>query len=189
MYKICCIDGNIGAGKSTVLDELENRGLQVFREKIEDWKWCLDNFYRDPKRWAFTLQVMILNSFSDQQDKISERCTNIVFIERSPISMWVFACVGCRRGYFSQGEMDLLGELTKKLGWNPDYTLYINTPVTECFNRIHQRNRSCEQNIDIEYLQDVENEYMTMQNRHLIEYTGSPGDVADRILKKLLEIV
>ena len=82
-----------------------------------------------------------------------------------------------------------LGENKKKLGWNPDYTLYINTPVTECFNRIHQRNRSCEQNIDIEYLQDVENEYMTMQNRHLIEYTGSPGDVADRILKKLLEIV
>ena len=56
--KIVSIDGNIGAGKSSTLKELKNLGYVVFPEDIYSWQPILNNFYSDPKRWAFTLQII-----------------------------------------------------------------------------------------------------------------------------------
>ena len=53
------IDGNIGVGKSTQLRLLEQVGYKVYREPIDDWS--LELFYKDQSRWAFLLQMQILN--------------------------------------------------------------------------------------------------------------------------------
>lgn len=182
---ICCIDGNIGAGKSTVLDEIENRGFYVFRENIEKWKWCLENFYRDPQRWAFTLQMAILNSSLDHIKQILNIDSPIVFVERSPVSALVFARVGLKRGYFSQDEMKLFEELNEKVGWYPDFVMILDTPVDECFRRMRERNRKCEDNIDKTYLQDLETEYQKLKKTHSLDYNGTKEDVANRILSFL----
>lgn len=181
MAKICCIDGNIGAGKSTVLDEIESRGFYVFREDIEKWKWCLDKFYDDPNRWAFTLQLAVLNSSYEQWKQISKLNAPFVFIERSPMSRLVFASVGYKRGYLSPDEVRLFKELNEKFGWSPDFIMVLNTPADECFRRIRARDRNCEQNIDISYLYDLENEYQNLKKTHILR-NGTPEDVADRIL-------
>ena len=52
------IDGNIGSGKTTQLGLLEKTGYTVRREAIQDWP--LEEFYKDPARWAFLLHTSIL---------------------------------------------------------------------------------------------------------------------------------
>ena len=42
--KILCIDGNIGAGKSSILVELKDMGYYVFPEDMKGWGSFLDNF-------------------------------------------------------------------------------------------------------------------------------------------------
>ena len=54
------IEGNIGAGKTTQLGLLESRGWNVRREAIDQWP--LEDFYKDPKRWAFLLHMKILQT-------------------------------------------------------------------------------------------------------------------------------
>ena len=50
------IDGNIGSGKTTQLDLLEQQGkYNIKKEPIE--KWPLDLYYSDPKRWGFLFLI------------------------------------------------------------------------------------------------------------------------------------
>ena len=60
--KIICIDGLIGAGKSTILEKLKKKGYYVFKENLDEWGYFLDLFYKNKPRWAFTLQIAILNN-------------------------------------------------------------------------------------------------------------------------------
>ena len=57
---IVVIDGNIGCGKSTVLDALSERGFLVHKEAIE--MWPLEKFYEDQSRWAFMMQIAVFDS-------------------------------------------------------------------------------------------------------------------------------
>lgn len=82
---IISLDGNIGAGKSSILKELKNIGYIIFPEDIDTWQPILDNFYNDPKRWSFTLQIAIINNLRDQYNQINEllQTNSFVFIEKS----------------------------------------------------------------------------------------------------------
>ena len=64
--KIVCIDGNIGAGKSSILGGIERYGIFCF----SCWVSFLDNVYADPKRWAFTFQITVLNGLCNQLSEI-----------------------------------------------------------------------------------------------------------------------
>jgi deoxyadenosine/deoxycytidine kinase len=65
------IDGNIGAGKTTQLNFLKNMGARVFKEPIEEWP--LKEFYEDPKRGIFPLQMAVLRTVCDQGARSSAR--------------------------------------------------------------------------------------------------------------------
>ena len=70
--KIVSIDGNIGAGKSTILAELNNMGYHVFPEDVESWGSFLEKLYVDPKRWAFTFQMRVIHSLYNQLTEIEK---------------------------------------------------------------------------------------------------------------------
>jgi hypothetical protein len=64
-----CVEGNVGAGKSTYLSMINDIGkcneIQVVQEPVEQWRNVngenlLERFYRDPKRYAFTFQQYVL---------------------------------------------------------------------------------------------------------------------------------
>lgn len=178
---ICCIDGNISAGKSSVLSEIERRGYYVFKEDIDSWKWALDNYYNDPERWGFTIQVAVLNSMMDQRAQILTLDTPFVFVERSPMSSMVFASVLAKRGYLNPDELALLKAFHAKISWKPDMTLLLDTPLTTCFKRMGTRGRDCEEKVDISYLQDVEDAYKCL-SPIMLDHSGTCADVADRVL-------
>jgi deoxyadenosine/deoxycytidine kinase len=49
--QIICIDGNIGVGKSSIIEKLKNLGFVSFHENLEYWGSLLDMFYENPQRW------------------------------------------------------------------------------------------------------------------------------------------
>jgi len=66
LRRVLSLEGNIGAGKSTLIRLLKARGLQAVEEPVARWQSVndgeggpnlLDKFYRDPTRWAFTFQT------------------------------------------------------------------------------------------------------------------------------------
>jgi len=154
--KIYCIDGNIGVGKSTLLEELRSRGYKIFTEDLAEWEWCLANYYVDGVRWAFTLQMAILSSMWRQFEQVQESNEDVVFVERSPKSNLVFIENAMANGLLSQQEFDLFKRYHSLYGWAPYRIVKLVAPVDVCLDRVHTRGRSCESGIDKGYLQALD---------------------------------
>lgn len=188
MGKIVCIDGNIGAGKSTLLEELANRGYYVFREDLGKWGFFLDKFYKDPKRWGFTLQIAIMNSLCDQFKEMTRLCqTNeFVFVERSPETSMIFGKNSYDLGYLSTEEFAVYQDCFNRFIWYPDVKFFIETDVDVCLGRIQKRGRDCEKNLEGDYLERICSGYKKMTFDEYFSGMDSPAKIADKIVNKLL---
>ena len=62
------LEGNIGVGKSTFLKLVKEHlpELKVLTEPVDNWnnliygQSLLENFYKQPKRWAYTLETLTM---------------------------------------------------------------------------------------------------------------------------------
>tara|TARA_Y100000389_G_C17463148_1_gene523323 strand:+ start:3202 stop:3750 length:549 start_codon:yes stop_codon:yes gene_type:complete len=156
------IGGSIGSGKSTVLARLAREGYTVFFEPIDQWKH-LSKFYQDRKRWGFTFQIEVLNSFS--------KCPNdgMVVCERSPWESYnIFSKMLVSNGEMNADEFELYGKLYDTLAWKPDLFIYLRTSPETCMARIRERDRHCESNINMEYLQYLNSMYEDVYNREYV---------------------
>lgn len=185
--KICCIDGNIGAGKTTILNELKLRGYPVFEEELKDWGELLNRFYFDQKRWMCTLQIAILHSMSKQYEKIQNHSSPIVFIERSPQSSMIFVKNGVNQGFLDNEEANVIKNIYNALYWKPDKVFYLNTDVDVCYERMKKRGRDCEKNVTKEYLKFIQTEYLSLYSNEnaVIIQNNNVEKLADQILEQL----
>ena len=133
---IISIEGNIGAGKSTVLKELAKKGYKVIQEPIVEWSY-LDKFYENPKKYALAFQVQILLSFT----KYSFPEDEIVIVERSPdTSRSVFAKMLAADGVLTDESIATYNTLYDQLNpWKPDLYIYLDCPIDVCLQRIRRR--------------------------------------------------
>jgi len=75
-----CLEGNIGSGKTTLVEKLCHAfpHIPVYPERVETWKF-LKLFYQNPAQYALTLQLEIMFSFAEAHANpgplISERST------------------------------------------------------------------------------------------------------------------
>ncbi|ASZ85098.1 118R [Cherax quadricarinatus iridovirus] len=188
MPQIYSVDGNIGAGKSTILSELKKRGYFVFEEDLICWGNLLDAFYENPSRWMFTFQVKILYSMVKQFEKVKNSKHDIVFIERSPKASCVFINVGKLNGFLNEDEMSTLKEIFSCLEWNQDFTYFVDTDTNLCVERIAKRKRECEKDISIEYLNQLDSEYKNIYNsENSLNIDGklTPSEIVDEIVKDI----
>jgi deoxyadenosine/deoxycytidine kinase len=176
MVIICCIDGNIAAGKTTLLDQLKNIGYQIFQEDLVDWGTLLDRFYTNKTRWMCTLQLSILHSMYSQFMKIknSSPQNSIIFVERCPKSSLIFVENGFREGFIDAEEKRLIMKMYDVLKWTPDVHFYINTSPQTCFERMKLRNRSCEKDVSRDYLEMIHNEYFKQMTSNTIVLNNNP---------------
>ena len=68
-FEIFSIEGNIGSGKSTIIERLKERYPQFIYlpEPVDEWNKIKDNsgvtilekFYNDKKRYSFSFQMMV----------------------------------------------------------------------------------------------------------------------------------
>ncbi|AGE55684.1 kinase protein [Acanthocystis turfacea Chlorella virus MN0810.1] len=174
------IEGLIGAGKSTVLTALKERGFKVIKEPVEKWTF-LQKFYDDPKKYSLALQTQILLTFAEQEIPGDD----IVFVERSPaVSRYVFANMLRSEGLLTDEAMNVYSELYTKLGlWKPDGYIYLDTPVDVCVER--QRARGDSYKITREYLTDLDkyyNIFFKYNTRDTVDSNRPVGDVITDVL-------
>jgi deoxyadenosine/deoxycytidine kinase len=165
------VEGNIGTGKSTLLELLETKfNSEVIKEPLEEWKETkgndnkniLDYFYKDQNRWAFTFQVNALitraKSIEPQQKK------NLRFVERSiHTDKNVFAQNSHQNGKINQVEMQLYNKyydwISNHFNIKPTGYIYLRADPEISFARINKRARREEDKIPIEYIQQIHDKH------------------------------
>jgi deoxyadenosine/deoxycytidine kinase len=143
---IVVIDGNIGCGKSSVLDGLAKNGYIVHKEPID--MWPLNEFYSDRRRWALTLQVAVFDSMKSC-DGVHERCP-----ESSFHVFWDML-----RTDVKPIEDSIVAGLYESIGWNPDIYVYLRSSPEKCFERIQARNQTGDTEVTLEYLKQLHQQY------------------------------
>lgn len=169
------IEGNIGAGKSTVLEHLETylfkacpnlHGKVLFlKEPLDIWEQfhdenghtILEKFYKNQKRYAFTFQVMAyITRLSLLKTAIKENPNvEIIIIERSLCAdKNIFMNMLHDDGIVETMEFSIYNKWYT--GFIEDYrvdaVIYMDSNPETCGLRINKRNRNGENGIPIEYL-------------------------------------
>lgn len=187
MTKIISIMGNIGSGKTTIVNELHNLySFPTIEEPLDEWKRWLDLFYTNPKQFAFSFQMKILYDYNIIKKKLEKIETCV--IERSPFeSKHIFAKALYKNGDMSEIEHELLTNYFDEYSWKPDVIIYLKLDPEKCLERIKLRNRACESGIQLAYLQSLHNNYeeLVSQSEHKIHVI----DVADNKINVILNQV
>lgn len=162
------LEGNIGAGKTTVGKTLAESGMFGFiEEPTAAWREdfavnMLDLFYSDTPRWAFTFQICTFVTRPKTWPEIFALTDhNKVVLERSIFcDRFVFAENCYRTGLMSLAEYQLYCGLWSFLVSNycdePDLILYLRTPAEVCLQRVRARGRAEERGVTLEYLLQLE---------------------------------
>jgi deoxyadenosine/deoxycytidine kinase len=150
---IITIDGNIGSGKTSVLNYLHKTyKIPIDLEPVDSWNSYLSKQY-DDKLDVFKFQVRIWLDRCWVQEK-SEKTT--VLMERSPYFIKnTFIKSAFDTEMISQHEYNILLDLHKKTDniWTSNTYIYLKSNPDNCYKRIKKRNRPSEKNITEEYIQ------------------------------------
>lgn len=189
MAYIVCIDGNIAAGKTTVLQEIERRGYKVYYEPFEDNPW-LPLYYKDPKKYALNTQLWFLSERFRQYKNADFSSSGIVFIERSMYTdRFIFVEMIRRQGNLSELEVETYRhhfEIYKNP--LPDLAITLSVPPDECLRRLRERNRGMESSVSLEYLSDLNAVYCEKYGRLGVKsinefYPYGPEKTAEMIIE------
>jgi len=178
MPSIISIEGNIGAGKSTLLKRLSDFFGQLMtsvQEPVDVWGPWLTKFYSDKKRYSFSFQSRVLLS----QIKLLDRSftSPLVLTERSPMTgIGVFGKMLLDSGDMEDIEYELLKELNSCKGWFPDHVIYLRTDPQVALERIKKRSRSCESDIPLSYLEDLDKYHIELFNNMKVHYIDANRD-------------
>jgi deoxyadenosine/deoxycytidine kinase len=148
------IDGNIGSGKTTQLNLLERAGWFVKREPLD--KWPLELFYKDMSRWAFLLQIRILQTIRKEPRDITvyERCllsTRHVFWEHL-----------LKKKLVTDEENTAYESCYERYKWYPDVYIFLAKKPELAYEHIQTRGQVGDCGVTLEYLQDLDVLYKDM---------------------------
>jgi len=152
---IITIDGNIGCGKSTILNYLHKKyKLAIDLEPVEKWKVFLENIYNNKTNFFnFQLRVWLDRSWiQEKEDKI------LILMERSPFFIKnTFISSSYKNKYINESEYNILMELYNKTDniWNCNRYIYLQSEPEKCMKRIKMRGRECEKNITLDYITEL----------------------------------
>lgn len=160
------IDANIGAGKTTIIQKLNQElRIPIFLEPVNEWKELLNLYYNDQNRWAFTLNTKVLLSFN----KWKNNNYNAIY-ERSALSCKnIFAKLNYEDNNINEEEMNIFNELYDNFNIKPHIFIYLKTDPNIAYERIIKRSRDCEKNISIEYIKKVHDKYEELFSSNLIK--------------------
>jgi deoxyadenosine/deoxycytidine kinase len=173
------IEGNIGAGKSTILNALRKShpNWNYIDEPLDTWTSLkneegtnlLECFYADQRRWSYTFQnCAVLSRFRNIEKAIKEKgngISNIFITERClDTDYQVFAKMLVDDKNIDALEFTLYERwfnLLKETATPLSAIVYIDTPPDVCKQRIIGRGRAGEDGIPLDYL----NKLTLFQNR------------------------
>lgn len=168
------IEGNIGSGKSTIINYLktiENDNIVFVDEPVEEWlniksngKNALELFYEDQDKNSFWFQVLAyITRLRNLLETVKNNPNKIIITERSIYTdKYVFAQMLFDAGKISDIEFQTYNYWfdTFENETKIDVILYVNTEPEECINRIKVRNRSEESGVSLDYLKSCHQKHV-----------------------------
>jgi len=161
------VAGNIGVGKSTLVEGLARRlGWQAAFEPHAENPYLAD-FYQSMPTWSFHSQTFFLSKRLEQHFRIGLRETSVIQDRSLYEDAEIFA-----RNLFEQGHMsardwrtyhDLYTTMSMAIP-APDLVIYLRAPVSTLLDRIAERNRGYEQSIPPDYLERLNDLYNRWAN-------------------------
>ena len=192
--KIISIEGNIGSGKSTLVEELRkkfgnNKKVCFLQEPVDIWNTIKDKdgntmiakFYADTKKYSFAFQMMAYISRLSILKAELKKDYDIIFTERCLLTdRNVFAKMLHDDGKIVQVEYQIYNK------WFDEFIrdfpkieyIYLKTCPQIAFDRIIKRGRAGE-NIPLEYLQTCHGYHENWLEKHEKLIINCDDDVID----------
>lgn len=166
-YNFITIEGNIGAGKTTLAHLLSKHyNARLVLEQFADNPF-LPKFYENPKQYAFPLELFFMaERFKQLKDLVQQKD----LFQNLTVSDYLFTkCLLFARINLPEDEFRLyqrLFDIMNQQVVQPELVIYLHSPVQKLQKNIKKRNRSYEQNIPDDYLFSIQETYTNYIKHH-----------------------
>ena len=174
-YRYIAIEGNIGAGKTSLAKKMAvDFNSKLILERFADNPF-LPKFYKDPERYAFTLEMSFL---SERYQQISEDLSQLNLFNDVIISDYdihkslIFSKVNLNVDEFTLYRKlfyDMYNQIHK-----PDLFVFLNQEIPRLQSNISTRGR--------DYENTITNEYLSKINSGYFEFFKSRPDINFKII-------
>ena len=159
-YNYIAIEGNIGAGKTSLAKMMSDEfNAKIILERFAENPF-LPKFYEDKERFAFPLEMSFL---ADRYQQLSDDLAQLDLFKNFIVSDYyifkslIFAQITLQKDEYAlyRRMFDLMyNEITK-----PDLYVYLYQNTDRLLQNIKKRGRDYEQNIEAGYLQKIHDGY------------------------------
>jgi len=165
------IEGNIGAGKTTLAKMLaKDLNAKLILEQFADNPF-LPKFYKNPERYSFPLELSFLAERYTQLN--TELRSGSLFHSLTIADYYFMKSLIFAQNTLSGDELNLYKQLFSII-YNslpkPDLYVYLHLPVERLLKNIKKRGRDFEQDISPDYLNQLTQGYFDFFKQHP-EYT------------------
>ena len=159
-YNYIAIEGNIGAGKTSLASLMSDEfNARVVLERFADNPF-LPKFYEDKERFAFPLEMSFL---ADRYQQLSDDLAqfnlfkNLIVSDYYIFKSLIFAQVTLQKDEYAlyRKMFDIMYKEISK----PDLYIYLYQNTDRLLENIKKRGRDYEQNIEADYLQKIHDGY------------------------------
>src|SRR6185295_1395584 len=164
------IEGNIGAGKTTLAHLLAKHfNGRLILEQFADNPF-LPKFYENPQQFAFPLELFFM---AERYKQLKDLLQQKDMFQTLTISDYLFTkCLLFAKVNLSEDEFRLyqrIFDIIHQQLVQPDLLIYLHAPVSKLQINIKKRNRSYEQKIPDEYLFSIQETYTNYIRQHNIK--------------------
>jgi deoxyguanosine kinase len=179
-YSFITIEGNIGAGKTTLAHLLSKHyNARLILEQFADNPF-LPKFYESPQQYAFPLELFFM---AERFKQLKELIQQKDLFQNVTISDYLFTkCLLFAKVNLPDDEFRLyqrLFEIIHQQLVQPDILIYLHVPLSKLQQNIKKRNRPYEQNIQNEYLFDIQETYTHYIKQHNVKTLFVDASKAD----------
>lgn len=179
-YNYIAIEGNIGAGKTSLATKIsQDYNAKLILERFADNPF-LPKFYKEPQRYAFALEMSFL---ADRYQQISDDLSQLDLFKDFIVSDYdVFKSLIFSKITLPEDEFKLyrkLFYLMYKDIAKPDLYVYLYQNTERLQANIKKRGRDYEQNIEDEYLEKINSGYLKFL-KNQTEISVKIIDVSDK---------
>src|SRR5690606_6354951 len=173
-YNYIVIEGNIGAGKTTLASMIaRDYNAKLILERFADNPF-LPKFYNDPSRYSFPLELSFL---ADRYRQLKEELVEPDLFKSFTVADYYFMkSIVFSSKTLEQDEFSLYRQIFYIIYSSlpkPDLYVYLHVPPERLLKNIAMRGREYEKSITADYLSGIQESYFTFfrqnkENRYLV---------------------
>ena len=168
-YNFITIEGNIGAGKTTLTHLLAKHfNARIILEEFADNPF-LPKFYNNPAQYAFPLELFFM---AERYKQMKDLLHTKDLFQHITVSDYLFTkCLLFAKITLPEEEFRLYQRLFEIIDQQiifPDVLIYLHAPIWKLQENIKKRNRTYEQQIPDDYLIKIQDTYNSYIKEHSI---------------------